>query len=115
MNRTTKIALLPVLLTSLSLGACSSWVELDEGAKDVLVLKPEQASQCEELRRTTSQVMDKVVFMKRSDSRLNEELQNLARNTAAELGGNAIVPETEIKDGRQTFKILDCQHLRKGA
>ncbi|MAR91395.1 MAG: DUF4156 domain-containing protein [Pseudomonadota bacterium] len=93
------------------LGACS-WVALNPEAEDVLVLKPYQAKECEQLRRTTSQVLDKVWFVDRSPETMGEELTTLARNTAAEVGGNAIVAESEITEGKQTFIILDCQHLR---
>ncbi len=110
MNTASKI-ILPAALLSLSLGACT-WVDLDEAAKNVEVVKPAQAAHCEQLRKTTSQVMDKVWFMNRNKPKMAEELETLARNTAVEFGGNAVTPDSEIVDGKQTFIILDCAHLR---
>lgn len=89
-----------------------SWVDLETNAEDVLVLKPHQTKQCEEMRKTTSQVVDKVWFVDRNPEKVAKELATLARNTAAELGGNAIVAESEVENGRQTFIILNCEHLR---
>lgn len=89
-----------------------SFVDLSPHAEDVLVLKPYQARECEQLRRSTSQVMHKVWFVNRNQERMAEELQTLARNTAAELGGNAVVADSEIEEGRQRFIIYNCPHLR---
>jgi hypothetical protein len=106
-----KKSLLMTGLLSLSVSACS-WVELADPAQDVLVLKPHQSKQCEQVRRTTSQVLDKIWFVNRNQEKMAEELETLARNTAAELGANAIVADSEITEGKQTFIILNCTHLR---
>lgn len=89
-----------------------TWVDLDKAAEDVLVLKPYQAKQCESMRRTTSQVLDKIWFVQRSEETMAKELATLARNTAVEVGGNAVVAETAIEQGKQTFMIFNCAHLR---
>lgn len=100
-----------IILITVLLGACS-WVDLQPQAEDILVLKPYQAKECEQVRRTTSQVLDKIWFVNRNQEKMEEELATLARNTAAELGGNAIMADSEIKEGKQTFVILNCPHLR---
>tara|TARA_B100001115_G_C15606349_1_gene290570 strand:+ start:61 stop:558 length:498 start_codon:yes stop_codon:yes gene_type:complete len=100
-----------VALGTALLSACS-WVDLNPAAEDILVLKPFQTKQCEQVRRTTSQVLDKIWFVNRNQEKMAEELATLARNTAAELGGNAVVPDSEIEEGKQTFIILNCPHLR---
>lgn len=102
---------LSVMAGVLVIQGCS-WVDLDPNAQDVLVLKPDQIKQCEQMRKTTSQVMDKVGFMNRNKKKMAKELATLARNTAAELGGNAIVADSDIENGKQTFIILNCEHLR---
>lgn len=100
------------LAGALLLSGCS-FVKLAPHADEVLVLKPHQARECEQLRRSTSQVLDKVWFINRNRERMAEELETLARNTAAELGGNAVVADSEIEPGgRQRFIIYNCQHMR---
>ncbi len=93
------------------LAGCT-WVDLEPAAEDVLILKPEQTKECNALRRTTSEVLDKVGFMNRNKKKMASELVTLARNTAIEYGGNAVVADSEIEGGKQTFIILDCPHLR---
>ena len=56
-----------------------SWVDLETNAEDVLVLKPHQTKQCEEMRKTTSQVVDKVWFVDRNPEKVAKELATLAR------------------------------------
>jgi len=100
-----------ILALAVIASACS-WVDLNPAAEDVLILKPSQAKQCEQMRRTTSQVMDKIWFVGRNEEKMGEELATLARNTAAESGGNAIMAVSKIAEGKQTFAILNCPHLR---
>lgn len=100
-----------VLTVSMVMGACS-FVDLKPEAEDVLMLKPFQAKECEQLRRTTSQVLDKIWFVNRNKDKMADELSTLARNTAVELGGNAIMVDSEINEGKQTFVVLNCPHLR---
>lgn len=109
MNTITRISAVSVV--GLVLGACS-WVDLKTEAEDILVLKPFQAKQCEQKGRTTSQVLDKIWFVNRNQEKMAEELATLARNTAVDMGGNAVVADSEIAEGKQTFLILDCPHLR---
>lgn len=108
--KTIKIIMVAAM-SALVLGGCS-WVDLDPKAEDVLLLKPFQTKQCEQIRRTTSQVLDKLWFVNRNQDKMADELATLARNTAVELGGNAVVPDSEISEGKQTFIILNCPHLR---
>ncbi|MEE2729440.1 DUF4156 domain-containing protein [Ketobacter sp.] len=96
---------------TLLLAGCS-WVDLDPKAENVLLLKPFQTKQCEQIRRTTSQVLDKVWFVNRNQEKMADELATLARNTAVEIGGNAVVADSEISEGKQAFIILNCPHLR---
>jgi len=109
MKTITKIAGLSA--AAMLLGACS-WVDLKPEAEDILVLKPFQTKQCEQKGRTTSQVLDKVWFVNRNQDKMADELATLARNTAVQMGGNAVVADSDISEGKQTFIILDCPHLR---
>ena len=101
-----------VPLVGAVLMAGCTFVKLNPNAQDVLLLKPYQARECEQVRRSTSQVLSKIWFINRNKDAMADELATLARNTAADLGGNAVVPDSEIVDGKQTFIIYNCQHLR---
>ena len=106
-----KLKLVLPLVGAMAVSACS-FVDLNPAAEEVLVLKPHQTRECEQLRRSTSQVLDKIWFINRNKERMAEELETLARNTAAELGGNAIAADSDIANGKQSFIIYNCPHLR---
>ena len=89
------------------LGGCT-WVKLEPEAEQVTLVTAEQAEHCEILRRTTSQVADNVGFIKRGEKKVTKELATLARNTAVQFGGNAVLADSELVDGKLTFVILDC-------
>ena len=89
------------------LTACT-WVKLEPEAQQVQLLTAEEAEHCKTLRRTTSQVVDKIGFIKRGEKKLQRELATLARNTAVQFGGNAVVADSDLANGKLTFIILDC-------
>jgi hypothetical protein len=49
-----------------------------------------------------------LVVVERGGERLQDELIRLARNEAGDLGGNVIVPESVIEEGRQSFGVYRC-------
>lgn len=104
------IAVRPVFLlpVALWLAGCS-WVKLTPEGERVDLMSQAQAATCERLGQTTSQVLNKVGFLDRSEEKKQEELTRLARNEAAEMGGDAIVPATEVTEGRQRFIVYRCR------
>jgi hypothetical protein len=93
--------LLPVL------SACT-WVPLtDEGAR-VQMRTQEQARACTRMSRVTVSVKDKIAGIGRNEDKVRGELETLARNEAARVGGNAVTAESEPTDGSQVFLIYRC-------
>jgi hypothetical protein len=101
----------PALLLPLAIAglAACTWVDLTDQGERVDLMTQEQAANCERIGQTTSQVLDKIGFVNRSEEKKQEELRRLARNEAASMGGNAIVPATEITEGRQRFIVYRCR------
>jgi hypothetical protein len=91
---------------ALMLSACSS-LKLTEDGEKVRVLDPSEVSSCKNLGRTNTSVTDRVIFERPADS-VAEELQIVARNSAARMGGDTIVPLTVIENGQQTFVVYKC-------
>ncbi|WP_218943617.1 DUF4156 domain-containing protein [Exilibacterium tricleocarpae] len=85
-----------------------AWVELTPGARDVAVISAEEAEGCKLVGRTTARSLDKVAFVSRSERKLAVELATLARNDAAEMGGNAVVAQSAIEDGARRFAVYSC-------
>jgi len=95
------VLLLPVL------SACT-WVPLTDEGASVQLRTLEQARACEQKSRVTVSVRDKVAGMARNEDKMRGELETLARNEAARVGGNAVAAESEPTDGRQVFLIYHC-------
>ncbi|CBL46154.1 Hypothetical protein HDN1F_25710 [gamma proteobacterium HdN1] len=94
--------------TSILTVGCT-WVKPTTGGERVVVVTPEQANLCEKLGQTRVTTQSKVGIFARNDSKVDEELVTMARNSAADMGGNAILPLTRPSpEGRQTFAILRC-------
>jgi Domain of unknown function (DUF4156) len=94
-----------VLLTSVS--ACT-WVKVTAEGQNVKVLTAAQATSCERLGTTSAKAVGKLGFVKRNEEKLQGELQGLARNEAAVMGGNAVVADSAIENGSQRFVVYRC-------
>ena len=91
---------------AIMLSACST-LKLSEGGEKVRVLDPSEVSSCKNLGRTNTSVTDRIVF-ELPDDAVAEELQIVARNSGARMGGDTIVPLTVIEEGQQTFVVYKC-------
>lgn len=98
-----------VATTSLLLVACgNSWVQLTPQGQQVQLATTAQISNCQRAGTANVNAADSIGFVQRSARQLQEELVTLARNEAGNIGGNRVVPESTINDGRQTFGIFRC-------
>lgn len=105
------IAFLLVLLAS----ACS-WVKLESSAEDVLVLPAARLTpQCQSLGKVTVSVLDKVGVLERHKEEVVEDLHVLARNHAAQQGGDTVVPLGEVKDGAREYEVWRCTAQQRKA
>ena len=100
------IKLSGVACAALLLGACST-LKLTEGGEKVRVLEPDETSSCRNLGRTNTSVTNRIVFERPADT-VAGELEIIARNSAARMGGDTIVPLTVIEEGQQTFVVYKC-------
>lgn len=96
-----------LILSSLSLGACT-WVELTNAGEQVRVETAVEVAGCTRIGRANTQVRDRVSVVDRGSRGVQEELTTLARNQAADMGGNVIVVESIINEGQQTFGVYNC-------
>lgn len=92
---------------ALAVTGCT-YVKLDPSAEDVEMLRAERVEDCERLGQTRVSVAENVGFIARGDRAIRNDLQILARNSAAEMGGDTITPVSEVQDGKQSFGVFDC-------
>ena len=106
-NRKSLTAML--MVGALALGACSSsWVQVTPEGQGVRVATTQDIASCTRVGTANVNAMDNIGFVQRGAARLQEELISLARNEGGRLGGNRVVPESTIEDGRQTFGVFRC-------
>ena len=98
---------LALVLVIAGLQACA-WVKLTEEGKTVTVVTKVPSS-CTRLGATASQTRADVASISRNKEKIGGELQTLARNSAARMGGDTVVAESEISEkGEQTFGVYRC-------
>jgi hypothetical protein len=85
-----------------------TWVTPAPDSENIRVATAEEVASCERRGKTTSKTAAKIGPFGRGDEKMAEELATLARNEAPGLGGDTVVPESEIEDGRQTFGVYSC-------
>lgn len=86
-----------------------AWVKPTDAGAQVKHLTADQVGNCRKAGTTHVAVLDKVGVVKRGSTRVEDELATLAANSAAQLGGNAVVPVSGIEDGNQTFAVYHCE------
>jgi hypothetical protein len=96
-----------LIFTITTLSACT-WVKPTDAGRNVRLAAYDQVGQCKKLGKATVSVLDKVGFISRSENKVDEELQTLARNSAAEMGGDAIVAAGAESKGEQPFDVYRC-------
>jgi len=96
-----------IIAATILLSACAGLDLTAEGEK-VRVLDPSEVSSCRELGKTNTSVTDTVVGVERPDDTIAKELRIIARNGAARMGGDTIVPLTIMEAGQQTFVVYKC-------
>ncbi len=96
-----------LMLTSFLLSACT-FVDLSVEGEKVRVLDADEVSKCKLLGRTNANTKAKVAGVPRHENAINHELIALARNAAAELGGDTIVAEGPAVEGKRAFQIYRC-------
>jgi hypothetical protein len=90
------------------IAGCGNWIEVKPQARDVAILEPAQTASCQYLGKTEAAVLNEAGFLPRNPQAINADLVNIARNDAAQMGGDAVAPLSERDRGHQTFGIYRC-------
>lgn len=86
-----------------------SWVELTASGEKVRILSAEEVRDCKRVGTTTVSLKAKIGAIERKRQKVQDELNILARNGAADLNGNAAVAITSPENGRQVFAVYRCE------
>jgi Domain of unknown function (DUF4156) len=103
----SKIALSMLIL--LSANACT-WVKLEDAAKRVRVMdNTGSLSGCEDKGEITASVEDRILSIKRERTKVLDEVEALARNSAVDLGADTIAPSSELAGGERRYRAYRCK------
>lgn len=97
-----------VLAVTACLQACT-WVKPTEGGDKVVVSQGEGINNCERKGEVESALKSRVAGVERNATKVAGELETLARNEAERMGGDTIVAESTVWDGKQTFGVFRCR------
>lgn len=103
-----KIIISSLILSGLLFIAGCSWVKPTAEGEKVRVLAADEVVTCRDIGATTVSVVDQVGGIDRDPKKVASELRILARNSAARIGGDTVVPITEVSDGEQRFEVYRC-------
>ena len=97
-----------VALCVAALASGCTWVKLDDAAQTVRVAYDGNVSGCRQLGDIGVSVKDRVGFYERSELKVRDELESLARNEAVSLHADTIKATDEPKDGAQHYAAYAC-------
>lgn len=95
------------LLAATLMGGCAL-VDLTDAGVGVRLAKPDAVAACTNLGRLTASVVHKAGFIPRHPDAVQDNLNVTARNSAAGMGADTIVPASAVQDGKQTFDVYRC-------
>jgi hypothetical protein len=99
----------PMLVAcAVALAAGCALVELTPAGAGVRLASPEAVVTCTNLGRITADVIAKVGFLPRHPEAVQDNINVTARNAAADMGADTIVPASKVVNGKQTFDVYRC-------
>ena len=94
-------------IATICLTACT-WVEPTKEGSEVVLVKAFNVEVCKKLGTANTSVKHEVGFVTRSEEKVTNELITLAKNRAAEMGGDSIVAKGPASEGSMSFDIYKC-------
>lgn len=105
--KTTKYTILALALLAAGLTACS-FVTLNPQAKNVTVIPNSNSfSNCKFIGNTNVSLWSKADTFQSSE-KIESQLDTLARNEAAGMGGNTVTPNSPINNNQRAYSVYNC-------
>lgn len=96
-----------IVLVVFGISACAT-VKLTHGGEKARVLSSSEVANCQKRGATTVRVKSTMATVARQQTVVAKELQILARNSSANMGGDTVTPISKIDNGEQTFAVYRC-------
>ncbi len=97
-----------VLLVIIMFTPACTWVKPTDAGDSVVLAKDFNVQACRKLGSTTSRVKHNIGPIDRNQEKVNQELLTLAKNAAAEMGGDSIVAKEPAGKGFMVFDVYRC-------
>jgi len=95
------------LAASVGAGGCAL-PELSPAGAGVRLVSADAVANCENLGKVTASVVAKAAGIPRHPDAVQDDLNVTARNSAANMGADTIVPASKVEDGKQAFNVYRC-------
>lgn len=103
-----------VIIVAATLGACSWGIRLDSGGEKVRTAWNGDVAGCKDMGKITVSVLGHVGPVNRSNLKVSDELEVMARNEAAGMGADTVKPVGEPRDGEQNWNAYHCGAVARG-
>ena len=100
---------LGIVMAAALLAACVDWVPLTPEGERVRVANAAEVAECKALGSVTGKTTVTVGPMARKEAKVAAEVEALARNEAATMGANAIVPAGALDWDHRTYAAYHCE------
>lgn len=98
-----------LVLISAGLFSGCTWVKPDDqGIQVNVVYTPGEVRECTQLGTVAVSVKADVAGISRNEVKVRDELESLARNQAATMQADTILPKSDVVDGEQEFFVYRC-------
>lgn len=99
----------PSLIAMMVLLSGCAFVDTTPAGEQVRVREADEIHSCRHIGSTSGSVLAEIARVPRNPHRVEAELDALARNAAAEMGGDTIVPAGSVQDGRRSYEVYRCR------
>ena len=86
-----------------------SWVKTTPGGEQVREATAPEVNGCQEVGVAVASTQATAAGIPRNKDVMREEQVTLARNRAAQIGGDTIVPNGQPSEGTQSFNVYKCR------
>jgi hypothetical protein len=96
------------LVFAAALASGCAMPDLSPAGAGVRLVGADAVGSCENLGKVTASVVAKAAGIPRHPDAVQDDLNVTARNSAANMGADTIVPASKVEDGKQAFNVYRC-------
>ena len=95
-------------ISFLFLVSCAKYVDIKDGSDEILLLTKKPAG-CSSKGTVDVIALAEFAYVERSEESINEDLLQLAKNSAVKVRANTIIKIKSPKPGEATFSMYKCK------